>query len=49
MNHDSNLRIKSQYGNRVLDERRDARIANAFAKKEAIQGNSIQRLTAHTN
>jgi hypothetical protein len=40
MNHDSNLRIKSQYGNRVLDERRDARIANAFVNKEAIQGNS---------
>jgi hypothetical protein len=40
MNSDSNLRIKSDYGNRVLDERRDARIAQAFVHGEAIRGDS---------
>eukprot|EP00056_Hartaetosiga_gracilis_P018164 m.9874 g.9874 ORF g.9874 m.9874 type:complete len:146 (-) comp6443_c0_seq1:256-693(-) len=36
MNHDSNIRIKSQYGNRVLDERRDIRIVDAFKNKTHI-------------
>ncbi len=38
MNHDSNMRIKSDYGNIVLDERRDARIAAAFVSGESIRG-----------
>lgn len=38
MNDDSNLRIKSSYGNQVLDERRDARIASAFVNGTSIQG-----------
>jgi hypothetical protein len=38
MNHETNLRLKSQYGNRVLDERRDARIADAFVNNRSIQG-----------
>lgn len=38
MNHDSNLRIKSSFGNRVLDERRDARIAQAFVARAPLQG-----------
>lgn len=40
MNHSSNLRIKSSYGNKVLDERRDARIAHAFVNDEPIKGAS---------
>lgn len=40
MNHESNLRIKSEHGNRRLDERRDARIAHAFVSGSAIHGNS---------
>lgn len=30
--------MKSQYGNRVLDERRDARICEAFVEKKPIHG-----------
>ena len=40
MNDDANLRIKSQHGNVVLDERRDARIAHAYVSGEAIRGHS---------
>lgn len=40
MNHDSNLRIKTSHGNKVLDERRDARIAKAFVSDSAIKGNT---------
>ena len=40
MNHGSNLRIKSSHGNKVLDERRDARIASAFVKGAPLQGKS---------
>lgn len=40
MNHDDNLRIKSDYGNRVLDERRDGRIANAYVEGTPLQGKS---------
>jgi hypothetical protein len=40
MNDSTNMRIKSSYGNKVLDERRDARIAQAFVNDEAIRGNS---------
>ncbi len=40
LNHDSNLRIKSSYGNRTLDERRDARIAHAFVNGQVLEGNS---------
>lgn len=40
MNHDTNMRIKTTYGNRVLDERRDARIAHAYVNGESIRGNS---------
>ena len=38
MNHESNMRIKSVYGNGTLDERRDARIAAAFVNGDMIQG-----------
>ncbi len=38
MNHDSNMRVKSDYGNIVLDERRDARIAAAFGNGDTIRG-----------
>eukprot|EP00298_Acanthocystis_sp_HF-20_P003630 c13981_g1_i1.p1 GENE.c13981_g1_i1~~c13981_g1_i1.p1 ORF type:complete len:174 (+),score=64.93 c13981_g1_i1:39-524(+) len=38
MNSAENLRIKSEYGNRVLDERRDARIANSYVNQTPIQG-----------
>ena len=37
-NHESNMRIKSEHCNVVLDERRDARIAAAFVSGESIQG-----------
>ena len=40
MNHDSNMRLKSSFGNQVLDERRDARIANAFVNQQALYGQS---------
>eukprot|EP00667_Euglena_gracilis_P018023 EG_transcript_19098 len=40
MNDSSNLRMKSSYGNRVLDERRDARIADAFVNGKEIQGDT---------
>lgn len=40
LNHDTNIRLKTQHGNRVLDERRDARIAHAFVSGEPIQGKS---------
>ena len=38
LNHESNVRLKSSYVNRTLDERRDARIANAFVSGDAIEG-----------
>ena len=37
LNHSDNLRVKSDYGNRVLDERRDARIASALVNDTPIQ------------
>lgn len=40
LNADSNLRIKSQRGNRVLDDRRDARIGTALKQGHAISGHS---------
>eukprot|EP01041_Mallomonas_annulata_P001162 gene1162-2255_t len=40
LNHDSNLRMKSSYGNRILDERRDGRIAAAFVNGDALEGRS---------
>jgi hypothetical protein len=40
LNSESNLRIKSAYGNRTLDERRDARIAEAFVEDKPIEGKS---------
>ncbi len=36
LNDSSNVRIKTDYGNRVLDERRDARTADAFVNGTAI-------------
>ena len=38
LNSATNLRIKTVYGNVVLDERRDARIANAYVTGSAIEG-----------
>jgi hypothetical protein len=38
MNDNGNLRIKSSRGNKVLDERRDARIADAFVNSMPIMG-----------
>ncbi len=38
MNNDSNLRIKSSHGNKVLDERRGARIAASYVNDEPLQG-----------
>ena len=43
MNHKSNLRVKSSRSNIILDERRDARIAAAFIKKDAIKGKTTAR------
>ena len=44
LNDESNLRIKSCYGNRELDERRDARIAQAVLNDTALsQGTTIRR------
>ena len=40
MNNSNNLRIKSSYGNKTLDERRDARIADAFTTDKTLQGAS---------
>eukprot|EP01036_Dinobryon_divergens_P039665 gene39665-52319_t len=40
LNHDTNLRLKSVHGNRILDERRDARIAAAFINGDVIEGQS---------
>ena len=40
MNSSDNLRIKSTYGNRTLDERRDARIAAAYVSGGSLQGGS---------
>ncbi len=36
------MRIKSDYGNDVLDERRDARIAAAFINGDTIQGGATK-------
>ena len=46
LNSDENLRIKSQYGNRVLDERRDARIAHALHNDIPIEGDSTSKRAA---
>ena len=44
LNSESNLRIKTCYGNKTLDERRDARIAQAVIKNTPLsQGTTIQR------
>jgi hypothetical protein len=44
LNDESNLRIKSCYGNRELDERRDARIAQAVVNDTALsQGTTVRR------
>lgn len=44
LNNESNLRIKTCYGNRELDERRDARIAQAVIKNTPLsQGTTIRR------
>lgn len=40
MNHSTNMRLKSEYGNRVLDERRDARIARAFVEGSPIKAHT---------
>lgn len=40
MNHPSNMRVKTDHGNRVLDERRDARIAHAFVNDVPLEGES---------
>jgi large subunit ribosomal protein L40e len=40
MNSSENLRIKSAYGNRTLDERRDARVAAAYVSGGSLQGSS---------
>jgi 23S rRNA-/tRNA-specific pseudouridylate synthase len=40
MNRDENLRLKTDYGNKTLDERRDARICSAFVNEEPIQGDT---------
>lgn len=40
MNNPGNLRVKTSYGNQVLDERRDARIANAYVNETPIEGKS---------
>jgi len=37
MNADTNLRIKTSHGNRVLDERRDASIAQAYVNHTPIE------------
>jgi hypothetical protein len=38
MNSSDNLRIKSDYGNKTLDERRDARIAEAYVSGGSLRG-----------
>lgn len=43
LNSDKNLRIKSTHGNRILDERRDARIADAYVSKKAIKGETTTK------
>lgn len=40
MNDPTNMRIKSCHGNKVKDERRDARIAYAYVNNEPISGNT---------
>ncbi len=40
LNSDSNLRIVSTERNRVVDERRDARVAEAYVNNTPIQGKS---------
>jgi len=40
LNSGANLRIKSQKGNRELDERRDTRIACAYVNKTPLEGKS---------
>mmetsp|Transcript_21813 Transcript_21813/g.30822 ORF Transcript_21813/g.30822 Transcript_21813/m.30822 type:complete len:165 (+) Transcript_21813:111-605(+) len=40
MNHPTNMRLKSSYGNQVLDERRDARIAKAVGTGDKLYGKS---------
>lgn len=43
LNQDVNIRIKTQFGNRTLDERRDARIVQAYAQNKAL----TERTTAN--
>jgi hypothetical protein len=44
LNSSDNLRIKTKYGNTKLDERRDARIAEAYVTGESLHGGStVQR------
>jgi hypothetical protein len=43
LNSDKNLRIKSEYGNRILDERRDSRIAASYASNTAIKGKTTTK------
>ncbi len=38
MNDPTNMRIKSSYGNKVLDERRDARIADCYVNDQPLRG-----------
>ena len=37
LNSDKNIRIKSSYGNRTLDERRDVRIVDAYKNKTNLR------------
>ena len=40
LNSSKNLRMKSAHGNQVVDERRDARIAQSFVNGEPLKGKS---------
>ena len=43
LNDDSNIRIKTKYGNRILDERRDRRINRAHANGTNITENTTAK------
>ena len=43
LNSETNLRLKSEHGNRVLDERRDARIAAAYVSGSALEGDTTAK------
>jgi hypothetical protein len=44
LNSSDNLRIKTKYGNTELDERRDARIAEAYVSGGSLHGkNTVER------